>query len=72
VSDADRAYRIIGAFAKCRRRGLPPGVLAALRGQAEALLAEGIEEDRIRRGLNAWHGAGDPVAAFRSHVRALR
>jgi hypothetical protein len=71
MSEEGRAYQLVGEFAR-RRRGLSRGVLAALRGQVQALLDEGVAEDRVRRGLNAWHGAGDPVPAFRAHVEALR
>lgn len=70
----DRAYAIVGAFlAAHRREWFTPGKLAALYRAAAALLDDGVEEDRIRRGLNSWHGAGERhSAALRSHVEALR
>jgi hypothetical protein len=73
VTAAGRAYAIVGELI-IAHGGKPvhPGVRAELRRTAEVMLTEGIGEDRIRRGLTAWHGSGDKAARLRGYVEALR
>jgi len=73
MTTGDRAYTIVGELIAAHD-GKPahPGVRAELRRDIEAMLAAGMDEGRIRRGLAAWHGSGDKAARLRSYVEGLR
>jgi hypothetical protein len=71
---ADRARAITDIFLDAhqdwrRRHGFARHALTDTIGR---MLAEGVSEDRIGRGLNALHGADDGPAKLRSYAEALR
>jgi hypothetical protein len=73
TATGDRAYTIVGELIAAHGgKPVHPGVRAELRREIEAMLADGMDAGRIRRGLAAWHGSGDKAGRLRGYVEALR
>jgi len=62
----------IQLYTRLAAAGRPDDADEWLRRDIEAMLAAGMDEGRIRRGLAAWHGSGDKAARLRSYVEGLR
>ena len=64
TATGDRAYTLVGELIAAHDgKPVHPGVRAELRREIAAMLADGIGEGRVRRGLAAWHGSGDKAGS---------